>query len=177
MGGNKKGQLRGYFNLFVVWGLTGLWHGASWNFVLWGLYFGILIMIERLFLSRVIKAVPLFGHIYLLLAVIFGWALFYFVSTERLIHFLSIMVGASGNALWSFKLNLILQKHVFWLLLTVLLCLPIYPIFAKWFETIVRERAPLLYFIILITIITVLLFLSITLLVGDSYNPFIYYRF
>jgi len=177
MGGNKKGQLRAYFNLFVVWALTGLWHGASWNFVLWGLYFGILIMIERLFLSRIIKAAPLFGHIYLLLAVIFGWTLFYFVNTERLLHFLSIMVGVSGNALWSFKLNLLLQKHVFWLLLTVLLCLPIYPIFAKWFETIVRERAPLLYFIALVIIQIVLLFLSITLLVGDSYNPFIYYRF
>ncbi len=177
MGGNKKGKLRGYFNLFIVWALTGLWHGSSWNFVLWGLYYGILIMIERLFLSRVIKAIPIFGHIYLLIAAIFGWALFYFVDMERLLHFLSIMIGISGNELWSFKLNLVLQNHLFWLILTFLLCLPLYPIFSKWFEKVLRERAPILYFLSVTGIQIVLLFLSITLLVGSTYNPFIYFRF
>jgi alginate O-acetyltransferase complex protein AlgI len=174
LGGNKK---RGYLNLFIVWALTGLWHGSSWNFVLWGIYFGILIFIERIFLMRLIKAIPIFGHVYLLIAVIFGWALFYFVDFTRLLTFLNILIGNTSNPLWSFKLNLVLQNNIFWLLLTLLLCFPIYPIFSKWFEKIMRERAPVLYFLTSTGIQLVLLFLSISLLVGETYNPFIYFRF
>jgi alginate O-acetyltransferase complex protein AlgI len=174
LGGNKK---YGYRNLFIVWALTGLWHGSSWNFVLWGLYFGILIMIERLFLMRVIKAIPIFGHLYLLVAVIVGWALFYFVDFDRLLHFLSIMFGATNNPLWSFKLGLVLQNHLYWLILTIILCLPLYPIFSKWFENSLREKLPLVYTVIIGLIQVTLLFLSISLLVGETYNPFIYFRF
>lgn len=177
LGGNKKGKFWGYINLFIVWALTGLWHGSSWNFVLWGLYYGILILLERLFLGKVIKAVPIFGHIYLLVAAIFGWTLFYFVEFDRLLHFLSVMVGAAGNPLWSFKLNLVLQNNMFWLILSVLLCLPIYPKFSRWMETVLRERASVLYFLTVSFIQLFLLFLSVTMLVGDSYNPFIYFRF
>ena len=83
MGGNKK---NGYLNLFVVWGLTGLWHGANWNFIFWGLFFGILIMLERLITFKRINKVPgFFLRIYLLLAVVLGWALFYFTDSSRLL--------------------------------------------------------------------------------------------
>jgi alginate O-acetyltransferase complex protein AlgI len=178
MGGNRKGKFRGYFNLFVVWFLTGLWHGASWNFVLWGLYFGLFIFLERLFLKRIFDALPaFFSHVYLILIAIFGWALFYFEDFNTLVHFLSIMVGASGNAWWTIKLTLVLQNNMFWLMLAFLLCLPIYPIFAKWFEKMPRERAPLFYWVVLLGMELVFLGLSISLLVGESYNPFIYYRF
>jgi alginate O-acetyltransferase complex protein AlgI len=177
LGGNKKGRFRAYLNLFIVWALTGLWHGSSWNFVLWGLYYGILIFLERLFLGRVLKAVPPFAHLYLIIATLFGWTLFYFAEMDRLLEFLKIMVGAAGNPLWSFKLNLVLQNHMFWLILALLLCLPIYPVFSKWFEKVVRERASLLYFFGVTGIQILLLFLSITMLVGDTYNPFIYFRF
>lgn len=178
MGGNRKGKFRGYFNLFVVWFLTGLWHGASWNFVLWGLYFGVLILIERLFLKKVLDFLPnIFAHLYLLIAVIFGWALFYMEDFSQLLHFLQIMVFAGDNELWNFKLTLLLKEHTFWLILTVLLCLPIYPIFAKWWEDKIRYEASILYWLGITGIQIILLFLSISLLVGDSYNPFIYYRF
>jgi len=178
LGGNRKGKVRAYFNLFVVWFLTGLWHGASWNFVLWGLYFGILILIERLFLKKIFKYLPaIFGHLYLLIAVVFGWALFYFENFEQLLAFLKIMVFACENDWWSFKLTFVLKEHLYWLILTVLLCLPIYPIFAKWLEGVVRLKAQPIYWLIVIGIQVVFLFLSIALLVGDSYNPFIYYRF
>ncbi len=178
MGGNRKGKLRGYFNLFVVWFLTGLWHGASWNFVLWGLYFGVLILLERLFLKKVFDFLPnIFAHIYLLIAVIFGWALFYLEDFGQLLHFLQVMVFAADNELWSFKLTFVLKEHSFWLALTVLLCLPIYPIFAKWWEGKIRYDASILYWLGITAIQIFLLFLSISLLVGDSYNPFIYYRF
>lgn len=175
LGGNKK---RGLLNLIIVWFLTGLWHGASWNFIFWGLYFGLLILLERIFLLSLLKRLPVFvGHIYLLLAVVFGWALFYFTDFERLNYFLSIMVGLSGNPLWNFELSLVLQENVFWLVMSILLCMPVY----LW----LMERAEkytafsLAFSLQLFRLIFqwVLLLLSITMLVGNSYNPFIYYRF
>ena len=79
LGGSRKGLGRTILNLFVVWALTGLWHGASWNFVLWGLYFFIFIALERLFLNKVFARLPGFvSHIYLLIVVYFGWILFRF---------------------------------------------------------------------------------------------------
>ena len=78
LGGNRKGRLRTYLNLFIVWFLTGLWHGASWNFVLWGLYFFVFILIEKLFLLRVLSKDRIVSHIYLVIVVYFGWILFKF---------------------------------------------------------------------------------------------------
>lgn len=178
LGGNRKGKLRGYLNLFIVWFLTGLWHGASWNFVFWGLYFGVLILLERLILNKIFKRLPaIFSHAYLLIAVMFSWVLFYFEDSSQLFQFFEIMVGASENALWNFKLGLVLKEHAYWLALAVLLCLPIYPPFGRWFENKLRFQSGLLYWWSLGLIQLILLLVSMALLVGDSFNPFIYYRF
>src|SRR5687767_4255527 len=89
LGGNRTNFFR---NLFIVWFLTGLWHGPSWNFIFWGLYFGILIALERLFLEKALNAIPqFFSHIYLLFAAVMGWALFYFTDLNQLGKFLSII--------------------------------------------------------------------------------------
>ena len=176
LGGNKRWFYR---NLFVVWALTGLWHGASWNFVLWGLYFGLLLALERLFLKALLSKIPrLFSHIYLLFVVILGWALFYFEDLGRLTQFFALIFGQTEQAFWDFKLGLVLAEHAYWLILTLLLCLPIYPLVETWWQSRgYQERYVELTWFLTTALQFGLLLLSIALLVGNTYNPFIYYRF
>src|SRR5688572_13564345 len=99
MGGNKKHI---YFNLFVVWFLTGMWHGASWNFIFWGLYFFIFIAMEKAFLQKVLDRIPaFFSHLYALVIIIPGWVIFYFTDTDMLIAYIqklfSFSPGPQGN--------------------------------------------------------------------------------
>jgi alginate O-acetyltransferase complex protein AlgI len=175
MGGKKKNP---YFNLFVVWFLTGLWHGASWNFILWGCYFGVLILLERLFLQKLFSGTLKFlGHIYLLFAMLMGWALFYFTDLNKLWSYLKVMFGQTKNPFYSFELNLLLQENIFWLALAVTLCLPVYP----WLQKKFGERMPgwQLNSLRAGTIVFNLLIICVAtaLLVGKSYNPFLYFRF
>ncbi|MBK9570851.1 MAG: MBOAT family protein [Chitinophagaceae bacterium] len=99
LGGNKK---RVYLNLFIVWFLTGLWHGPSWNFIFWGLYFFIFIALERIFLLKILEKIPaFFSHLYALLVIVPGWVIFYFTDTEILIAYVkklfSFRAGPNGN--------------------------------------------------------------------------------
>ena len=175
LGGNKKNY---YLNLFIVWGLTGAWHGASWNFVLWGLYFGLLIAIEKLFLLNFLQKIPaFFAHIYLLFAAVLGWALFYFTDFSRLLHFFKILFAGTENPLWNYELLFVLQENSIWLLLTFLICTPIYLKVGAWFAHKMKYSKQLYPWVLAIAFQFILLFLSIAMLVGSTYNPFIYYRF
>jgi alginate O-acetyltransferase complex protein AlgI len=98
LGGNRRHQ---YVNLFVVWFLTGFWHGASWNFILWGIYWGVLIMLERLFLFKVLQRVPkVLARIYFLLIMLVGWVIFYFTDLGAMESYLRVLFGAAGQPLW-----------------------------------------------------------------------------
>ena len=97
LGGNRVTMLRWIFNMFVVWGLTGLWHGANWTFVAWGLYFGTLLVIERYFLARLLDAAPRFvRHLYVLAVVVAGWVLFMSPTIGAAADILKAMVGGYG---------------------------------------------------------------------------------
>lgn len=175
LGGNKRFFYR---NLFIVWGLTGLWHGASWNFVLWGLYFGLLIALERIFLGKILEKIPaIFAHLYLIFAAILGWALFYFTDFHKLTHFLKILFGFMPNPFWNYELTFKLQENAIWFALALLLCTPIYTWIARWFALKMKYQPQLYTWVIVHSFQFILLILSITMLVGRSYNPFIYFRF
>lgn len=175
LGGNRK---NGIFNLFVVWGLTGMWHGASWNFILWGLYFGVLIFIERLFLLKIIEKIPaFFGHIYLLFVAVLGWALFYFTDFSKLLLFFQILFGATSSPLWNYELTFALQENAIWLIVAFTLCMPVYMWVGTWLAKQMKYSTKLYPWVISVGFQFLLLFLSIAMLVGSSYNPFIYYRF
>ncbi len=170
---------KGYRNLFIVWFLTGFWHGASWNFIFWGLFFGFLIFIERAFLLKIFKMIPnIFGHVYLLFAAVIGWAIFYFTDLDKLWKYLGVMFGASGNALTNFKFEVAFRENLFWMLFAMLLCMPIY----LWIhrrvkrQLVKRKMSPLMWGMN-VAFTFLLLFLATSMLVGNSYNPFIYYRF
>ncbi len=172
LGGNRKHQ---YLNLVIVWFLTGFWHGASWNFIFWGLWFGALIIIEKLFLLKVLKKVPVISNIYLLFAVVIGWVMFYFNDFGKMLDCFKVMFGVAGTGFWDISLELILENNVFWLIVAIAFCMPIVPAAKKFIEGHPRLQRPMQ--IAQIPANVIMLLVNTALLVGSSYDPFLYYNF
>lgn len=169
LGGNRKGLPRQIVNLMVVWGLTGFWHGASWNFLLWGLYYGVLLILEKTVLLKWLKKLPAFvGHAYTVVIFLLGWALFYFEDMTQLGTFFSRAFSfTAGDAAGT---NLILG----YLPLLLVAAVAATPLGANcyrklWEKTWVDYAA--------IAVAALLLVLCVAALASQSYNPFIYFRF
>ena len=170
LGGNRRHQL---FNIAVVWFLTGFWHGASWNFIFWGIYYGIWLIIEKKLISKFIDKIPaLLRIIYSNLIVLGGWVLFYFTDTGRLKQFISAAAGRNENAT-----NIMAEHQAtsnIWFILLMFICsTPLIKIIAKK----LKEKYRLLYAVLLPVTVAVVLFMCFVMLVSDSYNPFLYFRF
>ena len=177
LGGNRK---RVYLNLAITWFLTGLWHGASWNFILWGCYFGALIMIEKLFLLKVFEKIPrVFSHIYSLLIVIIGWAIFYFTDMGQLEACLKAMFGLADIPLTDELTRSSLLNNVFLIAAAVIFSVPIYKLVTEKTDRLGRRSGgAYVTFKTVQTLVTlVLLAVSSIMLVGQTYNPFLYFRF
>lgn len=162
--------------LVIVWFSTGLWHGASWNFVLWGLFFGLFLILEMLFLGDVIKKLPrVFRHAYLLIVVLLGFGIFYFTDLSQLAAYFGVLFGV-GAGTGDFTFGITLQANSYFLVISVLLCTPIMPwIRKKLVQWDSRLDIPLEALRLPINVGTVLL--CTAFLVGQSYNPFMYFRF
>lgn len=173
LGGNKKNI---YFNLFVVWFLTGLWHGPSWNFIFWGLYFFVFIVIEKAFLLKVLEKIPaFFSHVYALAVIIPGWVIFYFTDTDMLIAYVKKLFSFSGGPNGNMELINTITSHLFWLILAIILCMPVYGKVKAYIDK--RVNRVTTFDTVTIAFNVLLLFLCVAQLVGKSYNPFIYFRF
>ena len=175
LGGNRKYQLR---NIFIVWALTGLWHGASWNFVIWGLYYFVFLVFEKYVLVRLKHKPPApVMHIYTLLAVIFGWVFFYYTNIMDGFALFGKLFG--GGSLTTPEVTLTLQNNMFFLIIALVACLPATRLLRKWEERISArsKRAKSAVFVLKYALVLTLLLLSTIQLVGNSFNPFIYYRF
>ena len=174
LGGNRVAKPQLVFNLLAVWILTGLWHGASWNFTVWGAYYGVLIIAERLVFRRLLDKLPaalrLAGTLVL---VLFGWALFYYESLPAGISHIGAMLGLGGGGLTDPASVYVLKNSAVLILVSALCCLP-------WAEkgktgkragigAVARGLRPAL--------MSGLLLLSTLFLVGQSFNPFLYFRF
>ena len=180
LGGNRKGTARTIINLFVVWALTGLWHGASWNYVLWGLYFFVFIAAEKLFLGKLLKKAPsAVGHIYLPAVVFFGWILFKFENMTYALTVLKGMFCLNGNP---FATNEILMYIKDNFLFIIIACLAVSPV-VKYLKNIINHYSKtkpavnIAYSAFRTVIPAVLFIVSAICLVGDSYNPFLYFQF
>lgn len=176
LGGNRKGLSRQLINISIVWILTGLWHGASWNFVMWGVYYGIILIIEKLGLLKVLKKCPaVVGHIYSLILIVIGWVIFAVDDMGKVAAYLGMMLGSSqifiDDAFVYF-----FESRIWLLIACVIGSTPLPKIVCSIIAEKLEDREVLLG-----TIETVLFMgifaLSMAFLVSGSYNPFLYFRF
>ncbi len=165
LGGNRCSFPRQVFNLFVVWAATGLWHGASWNFVLWGLYFFVFLVLEKAFLRPRLEKTRVLGHLYLLFLVVISWAIFAITDFAALGRFLAAMFSFRPGTEWLYYLR---NYGVTFLLAGFLST----PLLAKW-EARWGERGRMAKNLAL----GVVLIASIAYLEDATYNPFLYFRF
>jgi alginate O-acetyltransferase complex protein AlgI len=171
LGGNRKGMARQVMNLFVVWFLTGLWHGAGWNFILWGLYYFVLLLLEKMVLKRWLEKIPgFFRHLYTLFFVVVGWMLFACEDMGKLGSCLKAMFGVGvpfANALAQYEWEIYLP-----FLLILAIASTAFPRRIAQQLTGEEQRPQVL------GVYTLLVFvLSLAYLVNGGYNPFLYFRF
>ena len=170
LGGNRRHQL---FNIAVVWFLTGFWHGASWNFIFWGLYYGAFLIFEKKVIFRFADKIPsLFRHLYTLLVVLGGWVLFYFTDLASLKSFAIAALGRNldGNNLLAFNA---LTSNLWLIIAMALFSTPLLRILLRR----LREKMPRVHGVVLPVGTLIGLWACFILLISQSYNPFLYFRF
>ncbi len=175
LGGNRKGLIRQCINIFIVWCLTGLWHGASWNFVFWGIYFGVLLIIEKTLLKKTLNSHPILAHLYTFILIIISFVIFHFDNLSQLSTFLNGMFGLGNLSFSSQETIYYLRSYAVVLVISLIAATPLakqlisridqYPHFSKLKDIL----EVVLYFCLLL--------LSVSFLVDESYNPFLYFRF
>ena len=179
LGGSRRGNVRTYINLFIVWFLTGFWHGASWTFIAWGLYFGLLIGMEKSYLGKLLNKVPRFvRHIYLLLVVMIGWVFFRADSFSYSIEFIKNMFFMGTNVIFDGVAASYINDYWFVLVLSMIFCMPIVDWFRRKIEVandkILESN---ISYVLNSVVYTGILLIVIFKLVNSTYNPFLYFRF
>ena len=176
LGGNRRGRARTALNLAIVWALTGLWHGASWNFVIWGLYYGVLIILEKLVLADFREKLPgAAQHIAALFLIVIGWTVFYYTDMGCLGKHLGAMFGIGAAGLSDPVTMAVIRKYTVLPLIAAIASLPILPRLKAWLGK--HEKLEGAADIVSLVCLTALMLLSMIFIVGQSYNPFIYFRF
>lgn len=174
LGGNRKGLPIQIRNIAIVWLLTGFWHGASWNYVLWGVFYGLLLMAEKLFLLKWLKKAPAFvGHIYTMFAVLFGWVLFAFEDFGKGVAFLKTMFGGGAG----FISNGTLYQILSYLPLLIVCLVAATPLAKKIYGKLSLKAGEGVLLTVDSVRIAGIMLLSIAYLISGSYNPFLYFRF
>ncbi len=174
LGGNRVGKLKWLRNILIVWLLTGLWHGAAWNFIIWGLLYGILLVIEKLGFLKVLEKIPSFlSRIYLLLVVMIGFVIFSGNSVTEIFDNIIGLVGLNGAPLYSAESIYSLLNYALIFVLAFIFSTPI----IKNIVLKVKEKLPKLVDILEPITLCVLLVVCISYLVDGSFNPFLYFRF
>lgn len=174
LGGNRVGIPRQILNLLIVWGLTGLWHGASWNFVLWGLYYFFFLCLEKFILKKFFDKIPSpIRWLYSMSVVLVGWMIFYFDDFQTLITAFSVAFGHTGNAFTDPVSETLVINNVPFILIAAIASTPVLNVIRR----LVEKSSPLTESILRIVYNIVMLILCVASLVGSTYNPFLYFRF
>ncbi|MBO3443590.1 MBOAT family protein [Clostridium sp. CCUG 7971] len=179
LGGNRVCPIKQYRNLFIVWSLTGIWHGANWTFMAWGLYYGVLIGIEKAFLDKLLKKLPqVFRHIYLLLIVMIGWVFFRAENMVQASEFIQILFGIGSNPVYNNSFVRYISDSGYIVFLSIIFATPVIP----KLKSILRSKNKKLVGSNLIyglysTCLMSLMFVVVVILINSTYNPFLYFRF
>lgn len=177
LGGNRRGLPVQIRNILVVWLLTGIWHGASWNFVAWGLYFGILLIAEKLFLLRLLNKAPrVIGHIYTMFFVMISWAIFAFDSLKTGWSFIRSLFGGFRQPLWNGEALYLLYTNALLLILLIIGCTNLPARFYRYADGRLKART-ITMSVADTAMIVLCMVLCIAFIVDASYNPFLYFRF
>ncbi len=182
LGGNRCSKLKNYRNIFIVWFLTGFWHGAAYNFILWGIYFAIILMAEKAFMLKVLEKIPaFFRHTYAILLILVGWVIFEFESVADIVSYVGAMFGIGTSSFVDMSTLYLLKENIIMLVILMLASTPIPKIIISKLFFILQNsnkffRSSIPYilengFNIMILVV------STAYLVDASYNPFLYFRF
>lgn len=172
LGGNRKGIKRQIINMSIVWLLTGFWHGASWNFIMWGLYYLIFLILEKFVLKNILKKTPdLLKHIYALLIILIGWVLFRVENMSQFFDIIKTMFSFDLNSTSLMEARIYLETYYVYFILAILFSTNVYYIICDKFKN--KKVFEVIKYVFLI----VLFVISIMFLAQSSYNPFIYFRF
>ena len=179
LGGNRRHR---NLNLLITWGLTGLWHGASWNFLLWGLFFFVLLLIEKPLLPKIGKVPMVIRRIVTLFLVVVGWTIFYFTDFGRLGQAFSVMFGFAGNGFWNTEIRIMLLNNLPLLIVCVLGSTPLPRLIGDLFGLVCAGKEQdgpkqKIYVAVTFAFCVILLALSTVSLVGSGFSAFLYYRF
>lgn len=174
LGGNRVSTPKRIRNIMIVWSLTGLWHGAAWNFIAWGIYYGILLLIEKYILGAVLEKLPsVIQHIYTMVIVMIGWMLFAAPGLGNAVSYIGLMFGFGGNGFANASTFYFLKSTLILGIIAVLSCTPV--VYRK-FSRLLNAKDQ--YKQICAIVIYILLFLiCVAYLVNATYNPFLYFRF
>lgn len=181
LGGNRKGELFTYRNLLIVWFATGIWHGASWNFIVWGLYYGLFIMLERAFLGRLLERLNVVvQHVYALTVIVIGWVFFRADNLGHAIDYLKTMFYMNEVSFWGADASLYLTQNSVLFVLAIIAATPIFKYLKEKLEQVKEKNT--VYLLVAqstveIVFYLVILMISVSFMVSNSFNPFIYFRF
>ncbi|MBQ7116876.1 MAG: MBOAT family protein [Clostridia bacterium] len=171
LGGNRRGTARNIFNLLVVWSLTGLWHGAAWNFIVWGIFYGVLLIAEKYIFARVLERVPVFiRYIMTMVTVMVGWVFFSAENLSSAVNYLKSMFGLYGNGFADSTAEYLLSENFFSLAVMILCATGVFAALPRIknfrFNIALMSAGYIVIFII-----------CIIYLISETYNPFLYFRF
>ena len=174
LGGNRKGMARTIFNLAVTWFLTGVWHGASWNFILWGTLYGVVIILEKLFLGKLLDKIPdIFGHIYTMLLVILGWVLFDTADLPTAGAYIAKMFGVGGGAFIDSTAMYQIATYGITFIICIIGCTNL----PKLAVEALKKKSAVLVNYGGIAVMTGMFIICAAYLVDQTYNPFLYFNF
>lgn len=176
LGGNRKGKIRQCVNIMIVWSLTGLWHGASWNFLIWGAYFGVLLLIEKLLIGkRLENASGFVRHLYAVVLIAIGWGIFYFEDLGSLGRFFKSLFGFAPSGFTSVSTNSFFVQNIWLFIAAIAFSTPTIPRIKKSLCTS-KSAAKVLGTVGIAANLAILL-VSSAMLVSSTNNPFLYFRF
>lgn len=178
LGGNRKGIKRQIINMLIVWLLTGFWHGAEWNFVLWGLYYFIFLVLEKFVLNKFLDKLPnVLKHVYAIVVIYFGWILFRCDSMELLKHYFNALFSFNFSAMSFNEILIYLESYYVYFILAIIFSTPVYYKLVEKISSVKNKKLKLVLDIIHYLGLIVIFIITIMFLAYSSYNPFIYFRF